>query len=158
MSELSIMFVCLGNICRSPMAEAILKKKVEDSSIVDNWRIESCGTANYHVGEGADPRTINALQNNGLTLNHRAQQLRNNHFIEFDYLIVMDDSNLADVESLTHNGSCQIHKLRMFDPLNQNADVPDPWFGGIEGFDECFNILNRSCDELLNHLIKKHSS
>ena len=88
-----VMFVCLGNICRSPLAEALFRLKVMERNLDANFHIESSGTSNYHIGENADPRTIETAASLGLSMNHRAQQFKRHHLESFDYILVMDDSN-----------------------------------------------------------------
>lgn len=151
-----ILFVCLGNICRSPMAEAIFNDKVEKLGLSDRFKADSAGTANYHVGENPDPRTVETVEKNNITIDHKGQQFKARHAEQFDYLIGMDESNRRNMMLELKDPSHHILLMRDFDPMGKGLDVPDPWFGGISGFDEVFEILDRSIDELIAFLQEKH--
>ncbi len=154
-----VFFVCLGNICRSPLAEGIFRDLVAEKKLYDKISCDSAGTSNYHIGHSPDPRTVrNALQNM-IKLNHKAQQFAYKHFHSSDYIIVMDKSNLDNIEILRDQQGLEnvkIMLMRAFDREGENQDVPDPYFGGEDGFQEVFEILNRSCRNLLHYLIKEH--
>ncbi len=153
------MFVCLGNICRSPLAEALFRQKVNSRNLQDHFHIESSGTSNYHIGENADPRTIETAAGLGVSLDHSAQQLSVQHMNVFDYVIAMDESNFTNATKLDFNNTgLKLLKMRYFDPSleSETDDVPDPWFGGSEGFKEVHNILDRCTTAFLEHLIKEH--
>ncbi len=154
---IKLMFVCLGNICRSPLAEAVLKNKVLRANLKDSIYIESSGTAAYHIGENPDPRTTIVAQKHQVPISHKAQQLNNVHFTTFDYIVVMDDSNRKNVVRIkpTHAVSA-FFKLRDFDTQDEGSDVIDPWFGDEDGFEECYQTIDRCTDELLLFLMNKH--
>lgn len=147
-----ILFVCLGNICRSPLAEALFRKHTVDQGKEDIFSCDSCGTANYHIGDLPDQRSVANARENGLTYTHRGRQLADSDFEEFDYIIAMDDSNLANIQRKNHNGHTHIYKMRDFDTVNKGADVPDPYFGGESGFQDVFDILDRATSNLLEEL------
>jgi len=153
MKKVKVLFVCLGNICRSPLGAAILKKKVKDNGM-DAWvEVDSCGTSNYHIGDNADPRTLANARRNGVAMDHCARQLTEQDLDDFDYIFAMDRSNYNNILRLV-NGRKVEHKIRMmreFDPLG-NGEVPDPYHGGEEDFQEVFDILNRSTDKFIEHL------
>jgi len=154
MSKVKVLFVCLGNICRSPLAEGIFKKKVEEKGLDDRFVIDSCGTSNYHIGEQPDRRTIKNALANGVRLNHQGRQFTVQDFNDFDYIVAMDSSNVRDVESLRPVGSDkQIMLMRSFDEAGLNKDVPDPYYGVENGFQEVFDILDRSIEGLVNHVV-----
>ena len=120
--------------------------------------VESCGTAAYHIGENPDPRTIKVARKHSIPVNHKVQQLITQHFVSFDYLVVMDESNAQNAKELRPtNASAQILILRDFDVLNKGADVIDPWFGNEDGFEECYQVVKRSCEEFLYFLVNKHN-
>jgi protein-tyrosine phosphatase len=156
MSKVKVLFVCLGNICRSPLAEAIFSQKVVEMGLSDQFLIDSCGTSNYHIGEQPDARTrANAIKN-GVRLDHQGRQFKKEDFHTFDYIIPMDASNLTNVERLRPNAaSTKVLLMRSFDLQNKNEDVPDPYYDGERGFQEVFEILDRSCSEFLNYMISK---
>ena len=140
-----VLMVCLGNICRSPLAEGILRSKC-DTLIVD-----SAGTASYHVGEPPDHRAINVARKNGIDIsNLRARQFSINDFEEFDFIFAMDTNNYKDIINLTKSNE---HKKKVFlilDKLNQsNQNVPDPYYGGDEGFNKVFNLLKKACNAII---------
>ena len=153
-----ILFVCLGNICRSPMAEAIFNHKVNEIGLNDTLMADSAGTANYHVGEDPDPRTIDTVRKNNILIEHRGQQFKHHHASEFDYLVGMDHSNINNmmVELRGDHGE-KVLLMRDFDPSGKGKDVPDPWYGGMGGFDNVYDILDRSIDELIAFLKKEHN-
>lgn len=144
----------MGNICRSPLAEGIFNAIINNNKTSHLFETDSAGTSDYHIGELSDPRTRNNAKTHGLQLVHKARQLKSEDFTDFDYLIAMDDSNLKSILELNQNkeSKVKIYKMRFFDPTNQNADVPDPWFGGEKGFEEVFQILERSCRSFYNSL------
>lgn len=158
MAKIKVLFVCLGNICRSPLAEALFKDKVAKQGLHQHFEADSCGTSDYHIGEAPDERTLlNALQN-GIDISHRGRQLTEEDLENFDYIFAMDQSNYHNILRLPNAAlhRSKISLMRSFDPLGKNQDVPDPYFGGARGFQEVYEILNRSTQSLLEHLQKKH--
>ena len=150
------MFVCLGNICRSPLAEAVFKKMVEEAGLSEHFDIASSGTAAYHVNENADPRTLEVARKHGVRMNHRAQQLKQQHLEDYHYILAMDDSNLNTIHRLDASAKARVMKMRTFDPDHKNSDVPDPYYGGFDGFEQCHSILETSCAGFLEFLKKEH--
>jgi protein-tyrosine phosphatase len=151
-----ILFVCLGNICRSPLAEALFKHKIKERKLEDLFEADSCGTANYHIGDWPDPRTIRNAAKNGVAINHLGRQLCTADFDGFDRIFVMDKSNLTNslrIADERHHGKVAL--MRSFDPIGKDMDVPDPWYGGENDFQEVFEILDRSVDRLIDHLVSK---
>ncbi len=154
-TPVKVLFVCLGNICRSPLAEGILKHKTKSRKVEDQLEIDSCGTSNYHIGDPPDSRTIANARNNGVVLTHRGRQLTEADLNYFDFILAMDYSNHKNILRLTSDSEVEkkVELLRAYDVLGKNGEVPDPYYGGEERFQEVFNILDRSLDNFLSHLI-----
>jgi protein-tyrosine phosphatase len=156
-----ILFVCLGNICRSPLAEAIFSKLAEEQGMAEFYKADSCGTSGHHIGEQPDSRTLRNARKNKLQIQHRGRQLHPDDFHSASLILTMDRHNYQETKALaTRHGfdSSDIRMLRSFDPLavESNPDVPDPWYGGEEGFEEVFQIIFRSCSGLLEVMQKSH--
>lgn len=149
-----ILFVCLGNICRSPLAEGIFQQLLEENNLTHKYVCDSCGTGAYHIGQQPDPRTRDNAEQNGVLLNHQARQFEVQDFDKFDYILPMDSSNLMRIRQFgeSENNRAIIQLMREYDLENPGSDVPDPYFGGEEGFQDVFEILNRSCRTLLEKL------
>jgi protein-tyrosine phosphatase len=154
MDPTRVLFVCLGNICRSPLAEGVFQNLVRVRGLERHYQVDSAGTGSWHVGEQADRRSIDVARRNGVALGSRARQVHALDFSHFDYVIAMDRQNLADLRTLAgrHGGDAKIHLLREFDPEPGDHQVPDPYYGGPEGFDDVFAMVHRACSALLEHL------
>jgi len=150
-----VCFVCLGNICRSPTAEGIMAALVEEAGLAHAITVESAGTGAYHVGEPPDARAQQTARARGVMLGGRAAHFTARDFERFDYVVAMDASNRADLLDLARDDGqrAKVHLLRSFDPESlPGAGVPDPYYGGPDGFDEVFDICHAGCSGLLAHL------
>lgn len=149
-----VLFVCLGNICRSPLAEGVFRSLVQTRGLASHYRIDSAGTGAWHTGESPDARSIAVAKKNGVLLSGRARQVERADFGEFDYVIAMDRQNLLDLRALARgsDGGAQVHLLREFDPEPGDQQVPDPYYGGPEGFDHVYAMVHRACAALLEKL------
>jgi protein-tyrosine phosphatase len=152
-STTRVMFFCLGNICRSPLAEALFRHKIDERGFSDRFEVASSGTGGYHVGEGADPGSRRvARERLGDDLSsHSAQQLDAEHLRTYDVLVAMDESNRRNARSLAGADEVEFLLIRDFepDPADRGADVPDPWGGGGRGFERVYEILDRCIDALI---------
>lgn len=145
-----ILMVCLGNICRSPLAEGILRSKLSEDFIVD-----SAGTGGWHAGQQPDKRSISTAKNRGLDITHqRARQFKKSDFDFFDHIFVMDNSNYKDVLTLAPNEEAKSKVKLILNEIfpNENVDVPDPYYGGQDGFENVFDMLDQACEEIARKL------
>lgn len=146
--------MCLGNICRSPLAEAIFLAKIKALGLEEKFQADSCGTSNYNIGCPADPRTTANAARHGIAVNHIARQLTVADFDWFDSIVVMDKANLRHVQALApqhHREKIQL--IRHYEPQPGHEEVPDPYHGGEQDFEDVFQILNRSIDGLVARLV-----
>lgn len=163
MSEpISVLFVCLGNICRSPLAEAVFRRVVSEAGLESQFRIDSAGTSGYHAGEPPDRRTAEVAALRGVAVGGTSRQVKARDALTFDYLIAMDEDNRVQVERLVSrmpgpNGRPELHLLREFDPqAHGELEVPDPYFGGPQGFENVHDLVERSARGLLRYLVERH--
>jgi protein-tyrosine phosphatase len=162
---LRLCFVCLGNICRSPTAEGIMLHLVREAGLSERFLVDSAGTAAYHVGERADPRSIQAAKARGVELPSVARAFTVRDFERFDLVLAMDEQNQKNLLVLapTQDARAKVKLLRCFDPkLSEGSpvgslSVPDPYYGGPEGFREVFDICHAACQGLLSELRREHA-
>lgn len=156
MKKTRVLFVCLGNICRSPTAEGVFRKLVHDRGLAEHISIDSAGTAAWHVGSSPDSRTIQAAAERGYDLKSlRGRQAIANDFLDFDYVLAMDESNLAnlqDIAPVSHQA-----KFGLFLDYARNFDereVPDPYYGGAQGFELVLDLIEDASEGLLDEITK----
>lgn len=149
---MSVLFVCLGNICRSPLGEGLLRREAEAQGI--DLKIDSAGTGNWHAGELPDPRARQVGQQRGCRMDMRARQVRAADFKEFDLIVAMDYTNLRDLQKWTGADPKRIHLASAFDLESERDEVPDPYYGGIEDFESVADQLERVARGILGHLAK----
>jgi protein-tyrosine phosphatase len=150
-----VCFVCLGNICRSPTAEGVMRTMIERAGLTGAIEIDSAGTGAWHVGEPADDRARAAAARRGFELTSLARQVTRADFARFDYLVAMDEENLRALERMAPDRAARgkVRLLRSFDPrAPRGAAVPDPYYGGDDGFEEVLDICERACRGLLAHV------
>lgn len=151
-----ILMVCLGNICRSPLAEGILQSKLP----ADKFFVDSAGTGDWHVGQQPDSRSILTAKNRGLDISYqKARQLKTSDFEEFDHIYVMDSSNFRDVIKIAPNQEGKAKVKLMMDEIypGKNIPVPDPYYGGEDGFNQVYDMLDEVCELVAQKLIKEHA-
>ena len=150
-----ILYVCTGNIVRSPLGEALFKEFAKEAGVADDYFVDSAGTTGYHSGEEADERMRSTAAKRGVVYSHRARKFNQHDLNEFDLIIAMDQNNHRDLTRAAKNEE-QRRKIRMmreFDPLaDGDMVVPDPWYGGMDGFENSYEIIHRSTEALLKIL------
>ncbi|MFF8541530.1 low molecular weight protein-tyrosine-phosphatase [Streptomyces werraensis] len=147
-----VCFVCTGNICRSPMAEFVFRARVAEAGLEDLVEVDSAGTGGWHEGEGADPRTVAVLRENGYDSEHTARQFDPSWFARLDLVVALDAGHLRALRRLapTERDAEKVRLLRSYDPAaGDDLDVPDPYYGGPEGFDACLEMVEAASQGLL---------
>ena len=149
-----VCFVCLGNICRSPIAEVVMRRMLEERGLDKQVHVTSAGTGDWHVGDRADERTLDVLSRHGYDgSEHRARQFVAEMFADNDLVVVMDKNNLDAVRRLAPKGDdTEVRLLRGFDADADGTDVPDPYYGGAQGFDDVLTMIEAACHGLLDRL------
>ena len=154
-----ILFVCLGNICRSPMAEAIFQHLLERRALTDRMGCDSAGTANYHPGKRPDFRTLHVLEQRGIFTEHRARQVNPDDFTQFHYILAMDQDNLHQLEQMHQRHPAPTATLLSMIELvpthvnsSRHLGIPDPYYGEIQDFQEVFDLLYPACEALLSRI------
>jgi protein-tyrosine phosphatase len=151
----AVSFVCMGNICRSPTAEAVMRHLVRDARLAERITVDSAGTGAWHVGEERDRRSRAVASQRGMPITGEARQFQRDDFARFDLVLALDEDNLRDLKRLAPNDAARakIHLLRSFEPgAAPGSEVPDPYYGGPEGFERVFDICLAACRGLLAHL------
>ncbi|MGH4034750.1 low molecular weight protein-tyrosine-phosphatase [Actinomycetota bacterium Odt1-20B] len=149
-----VCFVCTGNICRSPMAESVFRARVAETGLDGLVEVDSAGTGGWHEGDGADPRTVSVLAGNGYETEHTARQFQSSWFARLDLVIALDGGHLRALRHLapTPADAAKVQLLRSYDPAAtpDDLDVPDPYYGGLDGFEECLTMVEAASDGLLD--------
>ena len=152
-----ILFVCLGNICRSPAAEGIFKQKIKDRDLEKLFVVDSAGTGGWHVGNLADPRMRETALSRGIELTSRSRKIEESDLYEFDHILVMDNDNLDAVRSLIKDYKNPVNsKIKLILSYSKNSqlnEVPDPYYGGQKGFDKVIDLLDDAMDGLIESLM-----
>ena len=151
--SIRVVFVCMGNICRSPMAHGLFKHMVEEAGLSDHIEVDSCGTSGYHRGEPPHPGTQEILDEHGIDFYHTSRRLMQYDLKEADYLIALDRSNLRGIRQLGET-TAEVKLLLDYAPQVRTSDVPDPYYSG--GFDEVFDLVKLGCEGLLAHIRQQH--
>ncbi len=151
-----VLFVCLGNICRSPTAEGVMRALVRDAGLEDRIEIDSAGTGSWHIGDAPDARATAAARERGIVLEGAARQVQRGDFEAFDLIVAMDRQNLADLRHLApdERAAEKVVLLRELDPASagRQLDVPDPYHGGARGFEHVLDLVHDACTALLERL------
>lgn len=155
---ISLCFVCLGNICRSPTAEGVMIHLIEERGLEDRIEVDSAGTASYHTGEPADSRSAAAAKIRGINLPSRARQFCPTDYQRFDYVLACDRSNYDDLKDMAGiEFEDKLHMLLDFDDENpKGTSVPDPYYGGGQGFETVLDLCESACAKLLDHIVEEH--
>jgi protein-tyrosine phosphatase len=154
-----LLFVCLGNICRSPTGEGVMRHLIADAGVEDQFEIDSAGTGSWHIGDEPDPRSVAAAAARGITIEGRARQVSGADFDHYDYILAADTYNLRDLQAIapTDEDEAKVHLLREFDPMStpDDLDVPDPYYGGPSGFDDVIDLVEAACRGLLDEVLSQ---
>ncbi|MGZ6825962.1 MAG: low molecular weight protein-tyrosine-phosphatase [Mycobacteriales bacterium] len=146
---IKVVFVCTGNICRSPTAEAVLRHQLAEAGLEDEVVVSSAGTGGWHVGEDADPRSLQALRDRGYDLRHTARRFDAAWFDDHELVVALDRGHQAELRAL--RPTAEVRLLRDWDPEGP-GDVPDPYYGGAQGFADVLDVVERSCEQMVEEL------
>jgi protein-tyrosine phosphatase len=157
--KVKVLFVCMGNICRSPTAEAVFRHYVEQEGLVEHIHIDSAGTHDYHIGDAPDARTQRAAKQRGYEMSHlRGRQVAAADFSRFDYVLAMDEANLAILERLRpQDAQSHLGLFLEFAQRHAEREVPDPYYGGADGFERVLDMVEDAAGGLLRHIRQQHS-
>lgn len=152
-----LLFVCLGNICRSPTGEGVMKHLVEERGLTHRFEIESAGTGSWHIGDSPDARSVAAAAARGIRISGRARQVTGADFEHYDLILAADRYNYRDLQAIapTDEDEAKVRLLREFDPMAtpDDLDVPDPYYGGPSGFDDVIDLVLAACRGLLDDIV-----
>ena len=159
MKEIKVLFVCLGNICRSPTAHGFFQKLVDDEGLTKRILVDSAGTSGWHIGEPPDARTTRTAKTRGIDLSSlRGRQLQSSDLVEYDYVLAMDKENLSNIQRLESAGSnAQVALFLTFANNYQVEEVPDPYHGGQDGFEYVFDLVADASQGLMAHIKAQYS-
>ena len=154
--SMNVLAVCLGNICRSPAAEGVILHLIKEQGLADHFVVDSAGTGSWHVGNKADPRMRAAAERRGIHLPSRARQIELDDFSRFDLVLTMDSDNLRNVRSLAKeagkNATATIRPMLSYARSTEISDVPDPYYGGEQGFENVLDLLEDACSGLIEEI------
>jgi len=148
----SVLFVCMGNICRSPTAEGVFRKLVAEAGRGAEFQVDSAGTIGYHQGQRADPRMRAAAETRGYALESLARRIEHDDFDRFDLIVTMDDDNYRDVDQMNPGSRARVVRMCDYSEKHEITEVPDPYYGGESGFHKVIDILEDSCGNLLRRI------
>ena len=156
--KIGVLFVCMGNICRSPTAEVVFRARVEEAGLAQNILIDSAGTHDYHIGDAPDARTQHAAKRRGYDMSAlRGRQVGAPDFGRFDYMLAMDHANLAILQRLRpRDAGCDPGLFLGYAKRYEEREVPDPYYGGADGFERVLDMVEDAADGLLGHIRKPH--
>lgn len=155
---IKVLFVCMGNICRSPTAEGVFRHIVTQAGLNDKIHIDSAGTHAYHIGEQPDTRAQAAARQRGIDLStQRARKVKDSDFDQFDYVLAMDSSNHSDLVYAAGRAVDNLHMFLSFAEKFSERDVPDPYYGGSQGFEHVLDLVEDASSGLLNHIRAHHN-
>ncbi len=156
---INVLFVCMGNICRSPTAEGLFRQVVKDAGLANHINIDSAGTHSYHIGSQPDTRAQAASLKRGIDLSTlRGRQAECGDFDQFDYVLAMDGSNYSDLEHLAGGSTDNLHMFLAFSEKFSETDVPDPYYGGNQGFEHVLDLIEDASKGLLKHIQQAHKT
>ena len=155
MAPARVLFVCMGNICRSPTAEGVMRRLLDESGLSDRIEVDSAGTGAWHAGSGPDPRAVAAAAGRGISLTGAARQVRLSDFEEFDRIVALDRENARDLRRIApdDDARAKVRLLREYDPVHGgDLDVPDPYYGADDGFGHVLDLVDAACRGLIEDL------
>lgn len=156
---IKVLLVCLGNICRSPSAEGVLRQQIKAQGLAKRISVDSAGTASWHIGKSPDPRSIDAAKQRGIDISElRARAVCSQDFADYDYILAMDEDNLSELLAMAPDSSrAEIGLFLSYSSQASHRVVPDPYYGGDEGFDLVLDLVSDASQGLIKHILKQHT-